>query len=185
MNMFRIKPFLAVCLMVVASVLGASMSIASAQAESQTVSSYREVGRASFSKWGIPVYDAVLKAPGGVYEERAAFSLSLTYKLNLKGAKIAGQARKEIARQNVSDATLEAWQKQLAGLIPDVMKGDTLTGVSHPDGTMTLLKNGSLVGKIDDAKLARAFFGIWLGASSSDTLQREQLLGRKAISMKE
>lgn len=138
---------------------------------------YRTVGTYAFSRFGIPVYQATLSAPEGQHDPSQPFELSLTYKLGLKGHKIAEQAIKEMRHQSISAHRLKQWQTQLEAIIPNVQRGDTLTGRREKNGGFTLLKNREKVGNVDDPELSRAFFNIWLGTSSTNQKQRRSLLG--------
>ena len=143
------------------------------------VEGYQVVGQSHYSRFGITVFDAVLMAPGGNYRPDGEFALVLTYQLSLKGERIAHEGRKEMALQGKPVGQLDEWEAVLKQVIPNVVKGDTLTAVRDATGHMVLLKNRVKVGRIDDVALVTAFFNIWLGEKVSDRGQRDSLLGRK------
>ena len=76
----------------------------------------------------------------------------------------------------LGDAQAAQWQKALEEALPDVQKGDRITGVYRPGQGVLFLANGRRGGEIRDAQLARLFFSIWLGPQTSEPRLREALL---------
>jgi hypothetical protein len=137
-----------------------------------------EVGRGEFSRFGFRVYEARLWAPSGRYVPHLPFALSLTYQRSIDGARIVQASLDEIAKLGVPIDAHPQWRDQLARVLPDVVPGDTLTGVYQPGDGATFYHQGQLTGRIDDS-LARAFFSIWLDPRTSEPSLRQALLGVK------
>ena len=140
----------------------------------------RLVGQARLTVWGFDVYDARLWAPptfSAAGFAASALALELNYLRNFHAADIAERSLKEMRRsQPVSDAQAERWKAELLRVIPDVRKGDRITGVHRPGVSAAFWVNGRASGEILDADFARLFFGIWLSPGTSEPRMREALL---------
>jgi len=131
---------------------------------------------------GLRIYDARLWA--GAQFEAADFAayplaLELRYHRAFTGAAIAQRSIEEIGRQGALTPTqAERWQVALASVLPDVQPGDRLTGLYEPGRGMRLWRGQTALRAIDDAELARRFFGIWLSPRTSEPGLRRALLAR-------
>ncbi len=135
------------------------------------------VGQGRFTYFGFHVYDGMLFAPEGRVVADQPFALELTYARDLKGLKIAERSIDEIAGLGVgSEAERSAWLPLLTKIFPDVRENDRITGV-WAGARAVFFHNGRPAGEITDAKLARAFFAIWLDARTSAPAFRKKLLG--------
>ena len=132
---------------------------------------------------GLRIYDARLWVEPRF--EAADFdayplALELTYHRAFTGAAIAQRSIEEIQRQgDLAPMQAQRWLKALAAVLPDVQPGDRLTGIYQPGRGMRLWRGGELLGTIDDAELARRFFGIWLSPRTSEPGLRSALLTRQ------
>lgn len=139
-------------------------------------------GRLRF--FGLRIYDARLWVGRrfdaddfGAYP----LALELTYHRAFAGADIAKRSVEEIEHQGgLTPGQTQRWRKELAGLMPDVMPGDRLTGLYQPGRGMTVWRGSRLLGSIEDAELAKRFFGIWLSPRTSEPDLRGALLARLA-----
>jgi hypothetical protein len=135
-------------------------------------------GGGELAWYGLPVYDGWLWSARGAFAFDAAFALDLRYRRALVGRRIAERSVEEMARQgSVPADDLARWREAMAGLFPDVAKGDRIVGVHVPGRGAAFFHNGRLLGEIDDVRFARAFFGIWLDPRTSRPDFRRQLLG--------
>ncbi len=135
-------------------------------------------GSGEFRRFGFLVYAASLWA--GEDPLRPPLALQLTYKRNIAGAAIAEASVKEIRQLGLADeATLVRWGTLMAGLFPDVRPGDAIIG-EYRAGGASFHFNGRLLGRIEEAAFARAFFAIWLDARTSAPDLRAALLQRSA-----
>lgn len=137
-------------------------------------------GQARLRFWGLDVYDARLwVAPGFRHGDFAAhgFALQLQYLRDFTGSDIARRSLEEMRRSGgFSPAQGAAWQAELARLLPDVRSGERITGVNRPGRPALFLHNGRPLGEVGDGQFARLFFGIWLGAGTSEPAMRAALL---------
>lgn len=139
-------------------------------------------GEGQMRFFGLRIYDARLwVAPG--FEAQAfgahPLALELTYHRAFTGAAIAQRSVEEMQRQeSVAPGQAARWQQRLAALLPDVQPGDRLTGLYQPGQGMRLWHGSQALGAIDDAELARLFFGIWLSPRTSEPGLRSALLAR-------
>jgi hypothetical protein len=136
----------------------------------------RPVGQGQFSRFGFKVYDARLWAPSGRYTSYQPFALSLTYHRTIAGARIVQASIDEMNKLGVAVSAHPQWRDQLSQVLPDVVPGDTLTGVYQPGEGSSFYHQGKLTGRLDD-RLSRAFFSIWLDPRTSEPALRQALLG--------
>ena len=133
-------------------------------------------GSGEFRRFGFLVYQASLWA--GDDPLRPPLALQLTYQRNIAGAAIAEASVKEIRQLGLADeATLARWGGLMAGLFPDVRPGDAIIGEYRSAGA-SFHFNGRLLGQVEEAAFARAFFAIWLDARTSAPDLRAALLRR-------
>ena len=136
-------------------------------------------GQTTLRFLGLPIYDARLWAAPGFALERFGqqpLVLELQYRRALSGARIAERSIAEMRRQSGFDAAAApAWGEQLTALFPDVAAGDRLTGAYTPEGGARFWHNGRSLGTLDDVRLARLFFGIWLSPQTSEPTLRCEL----------
>lgn len=151
-----------------------------AQPELNTLPGARLVGKARLTVWGFDVYDARLWAPApfsAASYGTSALALELVYLRNFQAADIAERSLQEMRRsQPVSDAQAAQWKAALMRVIPDVRKGDRITGVHRPGQGAAFWVNGRASGEIPDTTFARLFFGIWLSPDTSEPRMRQALL---------
>lgn len=145
------------------------------------ISSAQLIGEARLKVMLWNVFDAKLYAPPGYYDANQPFALSLTYLRALDGKKIVSKSMEEIRRQALfgSAAQHAKWQVALSGIIPDVYKGTTLTGVRSQEGYTLFYLGGDEVGRIEDTEFTQAFFAIWLGEKTSNPRMRNRLTGTR------
>jgi hypothetical protein len=92
------------------------------------------------------------------------------------GKDIAKRSVDEMHRQSpLSPETMNAWLKALEALFPNVLKGQSLTGIYVPNSSAQFLFNNKPLGKIADAELAKRFFAIWLSPQTSAPELRKKL----------
>lgn len=131
---------------------------------------------------GLRIYDARLWA--GPQFDASDFgahplALELTYHRAFQGIAIAQRSIDEIARQgDLAPAQAQRWLAALSAVLPDVQPGDRLTGLYRPGQGLRLWRGQKAQGAIDDAELARRFFGIWLSPRTSEPGLRTALLSR-------
>ena len=141
---------------------------------------HKLLGKSRLTVWGFDVYDASLwVAPGFTADKLTAqpFALELAYLRNFTNTDIAERSLTEMRRlATVSDVQAKAWTAAMTRVIPNVKKGDRITGVYRPGTGAAFLVNGKPAGEIMDAEFARLFFGIWLSPKTSEPKVRSALL---------
>ncbi|MDH4480255.1 MAG: chalcone isomerase family protein [Rhodoferax sp.] len=140
-------------------------------------------GRLRYLLWD--VFDATLWTlqgfRGAQYFDHA-FALELRYLRKLSGASLVESSVQEMRRVGSLDPNKEAaWTAAMQTAFVDVQAGDRITGVHRPGAGTRFFFNGRLRGTVDDAAFARAFFGIWLGATTSEPSLRSALLAGSAL----
>lgn len=140
----------------------------------------RLIGQHRFTYWGFEVYDASLWATSP-FATHAWFKhplvLELRYLRDFKGADIAQRSIDEMqGQQALNAAQTQSWPRALQAIIPNVRRGERLTGVYRPEKGMQLLHQDRPVGEVSDPELAQRFFGIWLAPETSQRQLRQQLL---------
>jgi Chalcone isomerase-like len=130
---------------------------------------------------GLRVYEARLWTPAGQPVGSGGWvqplALEIRYQRALQGQQIAQRSVQEMQRQgDVDDTTVQRWLQALQNVFPDVVAGDRITGVQLPREGVQFFVNGRPKGVVNDAEMARRFFGIWLSPQSSDPKLRAALL---------
>lgn len=160
----------------------AAAPVAAPPAEAAALgSAVRLQGRGALRFFGLLVYEARLWVGTGFTADRFdshAFALELQYARELEGAAIAQRSTVEMRRPGTAtDSQLRAWQTAMLRAFPDVAPGDRLTGVHVPGEATRFFHNGRPTSSVADPTFARAFFGIWLAATTSEPRLRQQLIG--------
>jgi hypothetical protein len=107
--------------------------------------------------------------------------LELVYFWPIAG-KAFGRTGEEILARNVSSeemARLHTRLDRIASFYPDVRAGDRLSLTYVPGVGSELTWNGKVLGTLEGADFAAAYFAIWLGREPMSAPLRDQLLGRR------
>ncbi|MEO8303003.1 MAG: chalcone isomerase family protein [Betaproteobacteria bacterium] len=137
-------------------------------------------GGGEMTFFGFAIYDGWYWSPIRGFSIQHPLALDLEYKRNLEGKAIAARSVEEITKLALGTAEERVrWGELMRRIFPDVAKGDRLTGLSLPPGTVRFFHNGRAIGEIDDRDFARAFFGIWLDPATSRPDFRRRLLGEE------
>ena len=141
---------------------------------------HRLIGKGRLTKWGFQVYDAMLWAMPGFKSENLPaqpFALELAYLRDFSSKDIAERSIIEMRRSaTISEEQAKTWINEMQRVIPDIKKGDRVTGIHRPGIGAQLLVNGKSSGEIRDVEFARLFFGIWLSPKTSEPKVRAALL---------
>ncbi|MBU1619428.1 MAG: chalcone isomerase family protein [Gammaproteobacteria bacterium] len=138
------------------------------------------LGQGQFSYLFWDLYQAQLYTADGSwngYQQSSPLVLKLTY-------------QRKISKDDFIEATMDQWKhlqgklsaqhKEWAGLLDrlwtDVKKGDQLSCVLLPDGTVQFYFNDKLLGDVTDPAFGPAFLDIWLSDKTSAPKLRKQLL---------
>ena len=139
-------------------------------------------GTARLRFWGLDIYQARLWVQPGFQAPdfaRHPFALELEYQRNFTRTEIAARSIEEMRRiGRFSDTQADAWQAALIAALPDVKKGDRITGLHLPGNGVRFLLNGQAYGEVRDAAFAPLFFGIWLSPATSEPALRQSLLAQ-------
>ncbi|TAG36081.1 MAG: hypothetical protein EAZ34_01935 [Polaromonas sp.] len=141
---------------------------------------HKLLGKGRLTVWGFDVYDASLWVTPGFKADKLTalpFALELAYLRDFTNSDIAKRSIAEMRRSAIiSEAQAQTWTAAMLRVIPDVKKGDRVTGVYRPGAGAAFLVNGKPAGEIMDAEFARLFFGIWLSPQTSEPKVRSALL---------
>jgi hypothetical protein len=145
------------------------------------VATARLVGQGRLTWWGFAAYDARLWAAPGLTQRaygRHPFILELAYLRAFRAEDIARVSHEEMLRaQSAGAQDAQQWRIQLQALLPDVAPGDKIAGVHRPGLGARFYFNDRYLGEIADARFSLGFFGIWLGAATSQPALRAALFG--------
>ena len=144
----------------------------------------RATGQGRLTFFGLHVYDAVLwTAPGfraNAFADQT-FALDLQYARDFTAVDIARRSLDEMRRHGaIDEAQADRWQSRLAAVLPDVKRGDRITGLNRPGQGASFFHNDRALGEIADPSFARLFFAIWLGEATSEPALRQRLLAGSA-----
>lgn len=138
------------------------------------------LGRGEMRWFGLRLYRAALWAGQRPWRADRPYALQLRYDRHFGRARLASASIDEIRRMGraaVTQATLDGWEAQLRDAFVDVAPDDELTGLSLPGQGLHLYQGERRLAALDDAALARAFFGIWLDPGTRAPALRQALLG--------
>lgn len=133
-------------------------------------------GAGKLTWWGFHIYDASFYRAGTLTSPE--FALDLRYQKSFSGASIANSSADEMKRIGVPDTQAAMWGKELAGFLPDVESGQTLTAIYIPKQGTVFYHDGKRIAQIPGADFSKAFFGIWLDPKTSAPKLRAELLGK-------
>ena len=136
------------------------------------------VGQGLFTRFGFSVYEARLWAPLGRYTQGEPFALSLTYSREIAGDRLVQASFDEMQKLQAPIIQNTQWREALERVLPNVVPGDTITGVYQPGQGATFFHRERQTGQISD-DLAKHFFAIWLDPRTSEPNLRQALLGAK------
>ena len=142
----------------------------------------RQAGSGRLVYWGFDVYDAALWVGPGFRQDdyaRHPLALELSYLRSFTALAIARRSLDEMRRMaSIAPARATQWQRALANALPDVARGDRITGLYRPDSGAFFLINGAPAGEVRDPEFARLFFAIWLSPATSEPALRSALLAK-------
>jgi len=138
---------------------------------------FKLVGSGQLTWWGLRVYDAKLYSPDGFYQPDHPHAIQITYRFSFSREQLASRSLEEIERIHGGRADREAVLQQLYAVFRDVSGGDQITGMHYPGQRAEFYSGDSLLGRIEDAPLASAFFSIWLDPATREPDLRARMLG--------
>ena len=133
-------------------------------------------GTGRLNWFGFHIYDASFYRAGTLSSPE--FALNVRYQKSFKGSAIANSSADEMKKIGVSETQAALWGKELAGVLPNIESGQTLTAIYTPKQGTTFYHDGKRVGQIASTEFSKAFFGIWLDSKTSAPKLRTELLGQ-------
>jgi hypothetical protein len=139
------------------------------------------IGQGKFTYWGFDVYVASLWAAETFVNaeqwQTQRIALELNYLRDFNGADIAKRSIDEIHAQSpLPKSKASLWLKTLEAIFPNVIKGQTLTGIYIPNSGIQFLYDNALQGAVTDFEFAKRYFDIWLSTQTSAPDLRKRLL---------
>ena len=136
------------------------------------------VGSGRLNILTVPVLDISLFAPQSHWRPDGPYALQVTFLRDLEARRMAGHIRDEMRHIGAGDAgRLDLWKRQLETVLPDMRRGDVLTGVRDHEGTVFFFHYDRSLGHIAESGFSDAFFGICLGPRTSQPRLRQAVLG--------
>ncbi|MDI7776266.1 hypothetical protein [Asticcacaulis sp. EMRT-3] len=163
--------------------LGAALVLACAPRIAQAsplsaVPQPEKVGTGRLNIVMMPILDVTLFAPQAHWRPDAPFALQVTFLRPLQGHKLAGHALDEMRHIGLDgDPHLNVWGQKLSAVLPDVTRGDVLTGVRDAAGGTSFFMGAERLGHFADPSFSDAFFGICLSPRTSQPALRREVLG--------
>ena len=137
----------------------------------------RLAGSGIFTYFMMKIYSAELWVGPQGYGLTTPFALDLRYARKLDGIKIAEASAEQMEKIGAgSAAERQVWLQRMTAIFPDVHAGSHITGVFVPGEGARFYLDGKPMGSINDARFARAFFGIWLDPNTTAPALRTALL---------
>lgn len=135
------------------------------------------------------LYVGSLYLPGKSADEKEIISSNepMAIKLNIVSGLVGSKEMKEAVDEGFKNSVPASELPKLAGRIEkftaafskeEIKKGDVFDFIAHK-GTVTALKNGKEVERVEGEDFKSGLFGIWLGAVPADKNLKKGLLGSK------
>jgi len=145
----------------------------------------QRLGEGGYHWFGLKIYHAVLWVDKSGYQPihrgSGKLILDLRYTRSLNGERIAESSIDEIRNLGLGTPVQHTeWLGMLKALFPDVHEGTQISGVYLPAQGARFYLNGRVLGEINDAEFAQAFFSIWLDERTSASKLRSQLLDQRS-----
>ncbi|MDO6706973.1 chalcone isomerase family protein [Photobacterium sp. 1_MG-2023] len=162
-------------------VVGGLLAIVSQVSASGTWQAWPTVGEATL-KWGPwVIYDSQLRSPSGRYdaqvsEAQTSLALVIRYRRDIDKDDLLEATDEQWQKLGFSSGKRQRWLRQLAGIWPDVRKGDRLIFVTHAEGG-TFYRDNRVIGEVADEEMAKAFISIWLSPRTEYPDLRRRLIG--------
>lgn len=123
------------------------------------------VGEASYEVLSIKLFDAELWNGSGDFSWEQPFALALTYQRAARAETLVNRSIQEMSGRGAGNPrTLMPLRAQLERCMPNVARGDRITGVSTGADTARFYFNGAHRCDVRWPGFRRSFFGIWLAA---------------------
>ena len=137
----------------------------------------KAVGTGQLTWWGIKVYDATLYARDGSYHPDHPHAIKITYQFGFSREQLARKSLEEIERIFGAQPDYDELLQELQTVFRDVTHGDHILGVHYPGKSAEFFSEGVLLGRLENVRLAEAFFFIWLDPATRVPDLRAQMLG--------
>jgi len=140
----------------------------------------RLAGEGRLRWFGLLIYDASLWVSGARWNGEQEFALDIRYARDIKAHRLVEASLDEMRRLGFgNEERLGKWAGEMTRVLPDVRKGEHLTGVNRPGVGAEFYYQGKMAGAIMDPEFARAFFAIWLDERTREPGLRQSLIGSK------
>jgi hypothetical protein len=133
-------------------------------------------GSGKFTFMGFQIYDAALYRSAKI--PSTDFALEIRYQKSLSGSTLNGRTIAEMKKLGVPEEQVNAWGNDLAGFMPDIESGQSLTAVYNAKQGTIFIFEGKKIALMRGDDFAKAFFGIWLDPKTSVPKLRGSLLGQ-------
>ncbi|WP_062265251.1 chalcone isomerase family protein [Endozoicomonas arenosclerae] len=140
---------------------------------------WKTVGESQLT-WGFwVIYDSELRTPEGIYSpEQSQLALKITYRRNIDKDDLLQATDDQWKHLGIKENRREIWLSELAGIWPDIRKGDHLLFVLN-NGEGFFYQAGKLLGSSIENEHAKAFVDIWLSDETAYPGLRDQLTGMR------
>ena len=137
------------------------------------------VGSTSLKVMFWKIYESTLFTGDGDYRGiEPGLALKIDYLRNIKRDQLIKAARDQWQELNLYDpGASESWLQELAVLLPDIRRGDSITVFVEQDMSATFFHNGNSLGQLQDSRFTESFLAIWLAENSAFPKLRNQLIG--------
>lgn len=131
--------------------------------------SWPTVGSADLDFLFFDIYTSELKAPQGSYKlgddlTPHPVALSIVYERDISKKHLLKETKKQWAHLGYKEEQYNRWERKLAGIYPEIKKGDRLVYVTSGDSGVFYYFKGNqgatVVGEIQDEELNDAFLAI-------------------------
>ncbi|MFT6071497.1 MAG: hypothetical protein ACJAQ0_000504 [Dasania sp.] len=142
-------------------------------------SDYAFRGQYQFTYFGFSIYDAALFMDQKCENLECDFILKLIYQRSFDKEDIVNRSIQEIdALYDLDKNQKKRYKKLLLSVLVDVQDGDIIDG-KMINSYANFYHNNKYIGKVDEKKLSKYFFDIWLSPQTSEPEMRNALLNNQ------
>lgn len=140
----------------------------------------KKVGEAKLEVLFWDIYESELYSPSGeFFPDQYPLALKIRYLRNIKAESLVEKTGEEWQKLGYPEEQTQNWLNQIAGLWPDIRKGDELLLVINPKGESEFYYNHQALGTLSDLSFGPGFAAIWLDENCSYPKLRNQLIGKE------
>ena len=142
-----------------------------------TLTTYKEVGRAKFSVFFFDIYQSRLLTPTGIFQfDKKPYLFEITYLKDISSTDLIERTIEQWEHLNLNKESYQKYAAMLGKLWPNIVASDKLA-IHINDKQSDFYFNNVFIGAVNDGEFGDLFLSIWLSPDTSQPELRNKLLG--------